>query len=65
MAFDRCILKFLLRIVDGKHLMRFQNESSFFLNFSGLVQTENILCVFRVKAPYQNHFSQSDMVLRM
>jgi len=33
MAGDCCVLKFLRRSVDGKHLMRFQNETLIIFEF--------------------------------
>ena len=38
---DCCVLKFLRRNVDGKHLMRFQSETSVFISASGVVWTES------------------------
>ena len=38
---ETSVFKFLQRSVDGKHLMRFQSETSV-SNSSGVVWTENI-----------------------
>ena len=51
MTDDCCVLKFLRRSVDGKHWMRFRVKP-LFSSSSGIVRTENIWCLFRVKPPF-------------